>query len=290
MEARIDHAKQGLLVRWLQDHRPLLIAYSGGVDSTYLLAMASRVLGGEAVAATACGGVRRAEETAGAKALAERMNVAHECFQDPILACDAFTRNGSDRCYVCKRRLFARLGQIAARRGIVHIAHGATVDDRKDYRPGHRAAREAGILAPLEAVGLCKAEIRALSREMGLATWDRPAQPCLATRIAYGIPITEARLGQVAAAEAELEHLGINGGRVRHHGDTARIEVAPAHFARLVSPPVRTVLLQALRRLGFVYVALDLEGYVTGSMNRSFQNSDQNDATGTPAEAAGGGV
>ena len=290
MEAPIVHGKQDRLVRWLQDHRPLLIAYSGGVDSTYLLAMASQVLGDEAVAATACGGVHRADETAAAKAMAERLKVAHECFEDPILGCEAFTRNRPDRCYVCKRRLFARLKQIAARRGIVHIAHGATMDDRGDYRPGHRAAREAKILAPLEAVGLKKAEIRALSREMGLATWDRPAQPCLATRIAYGIVITEARLAQVAAAEAELARLGIQGSRVRHHGDTARIEVAPAHFPRLVSPSVRTGLLQALRRLGFVYVALDLEGYVAGSMNRSFQNDGRTDATGTVTEAVGGGV
>jgi len=270
MASPVAHDKQDRLVLWLQDHHPLLIAYSGGVDSSYLLAMARRVLGDDAVAATACGGVHPADETAVAKALAGRLGVAHECFEDPILACEAFTRNGPERCYVCKQRLFARIKEIAARRGIVHIAHGATVDDRGDYRPGHRAAREAGILAPLEAVGLEKAEIRALSRAMGLETWNRPAQSCLATRIAYGIAIDEARLAQVAAAEAALARLGIQGGRVRHHGDTARIEVAPAYFGRLLADSARIGLVTELRRAGFTYVTLDLEGYLAGSMNRAF--------------------
>ncbi len=281
METGIAHDKEVALARWLEAHRPLLIAFSGGVDSTYLLAVASRVLGDGVAAATACGGVHPDAETALARALAHRLGVAHFCFQDSILACADFTRNGPDRCYVCKRHLFAKMKEIADSRGIVHIAHGATVDDRSDYRPGHRAAREAGILAPLEAVGLEKAEIRALSRRMGLETWNRPAQPCLATRIAYGIPIDAGRLAQVASAEAELARLGIHGGRVRHHGDTARIEVAPVHFVRLVSPSVRAGLVKALRRLGFAHAALDLEGYVSGSLNRSLQNPSGEDPSET---------
>jgi pyridinium-3,5-biscarboxylic acid mononucleotide sulfurtransferase len=275
MDPGIALKKQNRLVRWFANHRPLLIAYSGGVDSTYLLAVASRVLGDDVTAATVCGGVHGAAETAVAKNMAKRWGVAHECVEDSILACEAFTRNTADRCYVCKRHLFANLKRIAERRGILHISHGATVDDRHDYRPGHRAAVEAGVLAPLETVNLEKAEIRFLSRQLGLETWDQPARPCLATRIAYGIAITEARLAQVAAAEAELERLGINGGRVRHHGDIARIEVAPAHFDRLMAPSSRIGLLQALRRAGFTYVALDLEGYVTGSMNRGLPHAEQ---------------
>ena len=290
MAPETAHEKQNRLVRWLQDHRPLLIAYSGGVDSTYLLAMASRALGGDVVAATACGGVHPAKETAAAKTLAVRLAVAHECFEDSTLDCQDFVRNGADRCYVCKQHLFARMKEIAARRGIVHIVHGATVDDRRDYRPGHRAAREAGILAPLEAVGLGKTEIRALSREMGLETWNRPAQSCLATRIAYGLAITAARLSQVAAAEAELERLGGCSGRVRHHGDIARIEVAPTCFDRLMAPASRIALLQALRRIGFTYVALDLEGYVAGSMNRGLRRVEPADADGGWPSVSSGDV
>ncbi|MDD2604209.1 MAG: ATP-dependent sacrificial sulfur transferase LarE [Desulfobacteraceae bacterium] len=276
MDPGIAHEKQDRLKRWLRDHRPLLIAFSGGVDSTYLLAMARRVLGEEVTAATACGGVHSTDETAAARALANRLSVVHECFTDSILDCQDFVRNGPERCYVCKQRLFVKLKEIAAHRGIAHIAHGATVDDGRDYRPGHRAAREAGILAPLEAVGLEKSEIRVLSRELGLETWNQPAQPCLATRIAYGIPITAARLAQVAEAEAELRRRGVPEGRVRHHGDIARIEVAPAYFDRLMTPASRIGLRQALQRLGFTFVALDLEGYVTGSMNRSLQRPQSN--------------
>ena len=261
-------AKQERLIQWLSVHRPLLVAFSGGVDSTFLLAQAHRVLGDEAVAATSTSSIHPRAEIIGARAFADRLGIEHVCLDTQELSSKGFTRNGPDRCYVCKQRLFSKMREIAEQRKIAHIVHGATVDDATDFRPGQRAADQLGILAPLAAVELRKDEIRRLSREMGLETWDRPAQACLASRIAYGLPIDAVRLGQVADAEAELERLGIVGGRVRHHGDTARIEVSPEHFAAIIDADARHRLICALRRLGFTYVALDLEGYTAGSLNR----------------------
>ena len=260
--------KQQRLIQWLSVHRPLLVAFSGGVDSTFLLAQAHRVLGREAVAATSISSIHPQAEIIGARALAVRLGIEHVCLDTQELSSQGFTRNGPDRCYVCKQRLFSKMREIAVQRNIAHIAHGATADDAADFRPGHRAADQLGILAPLAAVELHKDEIRGLSHEMGLETWDRPAQACLASRIPYGMAIDAVRVGQVADAEAELERLGILGGRVRHHGDTARIEVSPEHFAAIIDADARHRLICALRRLGFAYVTLDLEGYTAGSLNR----------------------
>ena len=244
-----------------------MVAFSGGVDSTFLLAQACAVLGRDAVAATSISAIHPPDEIAAARRLASRLGVRHLCLDPGELFDPAFVRNDVDRCYVCKRRLFTRLRDSAAEQGIDHIAHGATMDDNADYRPGHRAARELGILAPLVEAGLHKDEIRRLSRQMGLETWNRPAQACLASRIAYGVGINPRRLEQVAAAEAELVGLGIGGGRVRHHGDTARIEVPPASFGLVLDG--RDQLVSTFKRLGFLFVALDLEGYVMGSLNRA---------------------
>ncbi len=260
--------KERNLIALLGAHRPLMVAFSGGVDSTYLLAVAHRVLGADVVAATARGVLYPVAQTTAARALAARLGVEQICFDHDMLSCEAFTRNGADRCYVCKDRLFSAIRTLAATRAIAHVVHGATLDDRSDYRPGHRAAAEHRILAPLAECGLGKAEIRELSRDMGLETWNQPARACLAASIAYGLSIDRSRLAQVAAAEAALEELGIHGGRVRHHGDTARIEVAPEHFGTLLAESARLGLVRALRSLGFAFVTLDLEGYVSGSLNR----------------------
>jgi uncharacterized protein len=268
MESKSARAKQDRLRSWIAAHRPLVVAFSGGVDSAFLLATARLVLGDEVLAVTAQGLIHPAVQTAAAREMAGRIGAAQVCFEDDLLSCEAFARNRSDRCYVCKHRLFTQMRGIADRHGIAHLVHGDNADDSHDYRPGRRAALELNVLAPLAECGLDKAEIRHLSRRMGLGTWNQPAQSCLATRIAYGVPIDASRLRQVEAAETELARLGVDGGRVRHHGDTARIEVAPAHLATLVSNSVRADLVRFFRGLGFAHVALDLEGYVSGSLNR----------------------
>ncbi len=268
MDPDTDSNKAEILAQWFAVHRPLMVAFSGGVDSTFLLAQAHRVLGVDLVAATSVSTIHPSREIADARGFAARLGVRHLCLDTDELSDPAFTRNGADRCYVCKRALFSRLRALAGEHGLVHIAHGATVDDASDYRPGQRAADEMGILAPLVEVGLGKDEIRRLSRDMGLETWQRPAQACLASRIAYGLTIDRQRIDQVAAAEAELARLGIQGGRVRHHGDTARIEVAPAHYTAILEDEVRHGLVSVIKRLGFVFVTLDLEGYIPGSLNR----------------------
>ena len=258
-----------------------MVAFSGGVDSTFLLAQACAVLGRDVVAATSISAIHPPDEIVEARRLASRLGVRHLCLDPEALFDPVFVRNDVDRCYVCKRRLFSRLRHLAAEQGIDHIAHGANLDDNADYRPGHRAAGELGILAPLVDAGLHKDEIRRLSRQMGLDTWNRPAQACLASRIAYGIKINPQRLGQIAAAEAELARLGIDGGRVRCHGDMARIEVPPDAFGDVIE--ARHHLVSSLKRIGFLFVALDLEGYVMGSLNRGFDGQPSVKADPTQA-------
>lgn len=259
--------KKRRLDDWLRAHRPLVVAFSGGVDSSFLLARACRVLGTAVTAATKSSRLHPATETEAAKRLARRLGARHILIEGDELNDPAFTRNAADRCYVCKRRLFARLSTLAGECGGAHLVHGATVDDADDYRPGQRAAEEFGVSAPLAAAGLEKAEIRRLSREMGLAGWDRPAESCLASRIPYGTVIDAQRLGQVAEAERALADLGVRGGRVRHHGDIARIEVPEEALAMVSEPSPRRHLADRLRQIGFTYVTLDLSGYVRGSLN-----------------------
>ena len=260
--------KAEMLAQWFWVHRPLMVAFSGGVDSTLLLAQAHFVLGAEVVAVTSVSAIHPSLETSDARRFAARLGVRQLCLDMDELSDPAFVSNGPDRCYICKHALFSRLRALADEYGIVHIAHGATVDDASDYRPGQRAAQELGILAPLAEVGLGKEEIRILSKSMGLETWERPAQACLASRIAYGLTIDRHRIDQVAAAEDELIRLGIKGGRVRHHGDTARIEVDPEYYTNILEDKVRNRLISVFKRLGFAFVTLDLEGYVPGSLNR----------------------
>jgi pyridinium-3,5-biscarboxylic acid mononucleotide sulfurtransferase len=176
-----------------------------------------------------------------------------------------------DRCYHCKKALYKRLLQIAGENSIGHVAHGANVDDLEDYRPGQRAAREAGIIAPLMDADLSKEEIRFLAKEMGLSEWDKPAMACLATRFPYGCPITEKGLGMVEAAEAFLSAQGFRGVRVRHHGPVARVEAASSDIHRIVREETRNAIVERLRKIGFDHVALDLEGYISGKMNRGIE-------------------
>ncbi len=257
------------LERILLDIDSVLIAYSGGVDSTLLLRVAHDLLGDRAVAATASSPTYPDEEIAQALQLAEGMGVRMVRLTTDELANPSFVANPPDRCYHCKRELFAKLREVADRLGLRHVADGTNVDDLGDHRPGRRAGAELGVRSPLQEAGLSKEDIRALSRELGLPTWDKPSMACFSSRIPYGVPIDAAVLRQVGEAERFLRGLalGLRQLRVRHHGALARIEVAPEDIAKLAAPAVAGRAAAGLRELGYTYVTLDLAGYRTGSLN-----------------------
>lgn len=248
------------------------VSFSGGVDSTLLLCLAVEACGRDNVLAlTGLSASLPRRELEAAREAARRLGVTHLEVETGEFADPAFRTNPPDRCYHCKKRRLAALRQAAAERGVGQVVEGTNRDDLADYRPGLRATEEAGVRSPLLEAGLGKEEIRALSRERGLAGWDRPAAACLASRVPYGVELTGERLTQVERAEEYLAGLGFSPVRVRHHGEVARIEVAPEERGRLLE---RAAEVQAqLERLGFRYVALDLQGYRTGSLNRSLTNS-----------------
>jgi uncharacterized protein len=260
--------KKDRLLRLLRGAGSVLVAYSGGVDSSLLLALAHEALGGQVTAATAISEIFPAREKEEAAGFARKRGIDHLLFHWAPTGLPAFVSNGPDRCYHCKRVLFQELIRIAEDRGIKHVAHGANVDDLEDFRPGHRAASELGILSPLVDAGFNKEEIRHLSRTMGLCPWNKPATVCLASRIPYGSPITAEKLEMVDKAEAFLLERGVRQCRVRHHGPVARIEVERSELAMIMENGFREAILQRFKDIGFVHVALDLEGYVSGSMNR----------------------
>ncbi len=185
------------------------------------------------------------------------------------MALPDFRANEKGRCYICKKNMLTRVLEISAENNIPHVAHGANLDDLNDYRPGFKAAREMGVIAPLMDAGLAKADIRALSKTMNLETWDKPAMACLASRIPYQTPITPEILKMVERAEAILMDLGFNACRLRHHGPVARIEVPPDRIAALLAEPLRKKIVRRLHEIGYLHVSLDLEGYVQGSLNRA---------------------
>jgi uncharacterized protein len=211
-------------------------------------------------------------ETESAIALAKHIGVRHIILQTQEMADPKFTANRTDRCYWCKRMLFTAMRRCARDENVDVLAHGANVDDLADFRPGFAAAQEMGIKAPLIEAGLTKAAIRQLAQELGLPNWDRPAMACLATRIPYGQPLVAEVLDQVARAEKALAQFGVTGCRVRHHGPIARIEVEPAQLTHFLADSWRRQVVDALRAIGYDYVALDLEGYVSGKMNREIQS------------------
>ena len=249
----------------------LLVAFSGGVDSTLLLAVAREVLGDRVEAVTSVSPVHPRREGASAEELAAGIGVLHHRIVTTELSLPQFSENPENRCYICKKHLFERIWALADERGIHAVAHGANTDDLSDFRPGFKAAQEAGVKAPLLEAEMGKEDIRAIARSMALPNWNRPAGACLATRIPYGVPLTGELLALVEQAESILHQAGIDAGRVRVHDRVARIEVGTEHFERIACGPLRRTLIDGFRDLGFDHVTLDLEGYRTGSMNRALK-------------------
>jgi uncharacterized protein len=257
------------LEQCLRQYSALGVAFSGGVDSTLLLAAAKRIYGHRVYAFTAQSIVYPPQETQLAVKLAKQLDVQLVLFDFNALEEPEFVANRPDRCYHCKKRLLKNMSAKAARFAIDVLAHGANIDDLADYRPGQKATEEMGIAAPLIEAQLTKADIRALAKKWGLPNWNRPAMPCLATRIPYGICIDAQLLHRIQAAEQIIQQLGVAHCRVRHHGDVARIEVNPENIQKLVQPQIRSKIVTALHDLGYSHVSIDLEGYRSGKMNRS---------------------
>jgi uncharacterized protein len=259
--------KQELLFRQLRGVGSLVVAYSGGADSAYLAWAAHRMLNPRSLAVTALSPSFSAHDRQQASAFAHDTSLRHEFIETHEFENPLYVANNPNRCYYCKSELFAHLVRLAAARGFAAVAYAANVDDQRDFRPGHRAAAEHGILAPLVEAGLTKTEIRELSRRARLPTWDRPASACLSSRVPYGLSVTPGNLGRIELAETGLRELGFRQFRVRSHDDLARVEIAPNELPRALTLEVTRAIAERVKQAGFTYVCLDLEGYRQGSLN-----------------------
>jgi uncharacterized protein len=261
-------ARRDRLVETLRGYGRVAVAFSGGVDSTVVAQAAHVALGSAAVAVTAVSESLAEGELEEAEALARRIGVRHRVIRTEEFADPNYLRNNPDRCYFCKSELYGRLAGLLGELGADVIASGANLDDAGDHRPGMRAAGENGVRHPLQECGLTKADVRALAKGWGLPTWDKPATPCLSSRIAYGEDVTSERVRMVDRAEQWLRQRGLRTLRVRYHkGDLARVEVPLDDLPRLAEPAARAELVRAFRDLGFKFITLDLEGFRSGSHN-----------------------
>jgi len=249
----------------------VLVAFSGGVDSSYLALAAHRALGDGALAVTAESPSYPESHREMALQVAGDFGIPHRFVSTHEMDSADYRANRSDRCYFCKTELFDVLGRLRDELGFEAVAYGVNVDDTGDFRPGHRAADEHAVLSPFLDVGLTKAEIRALSRSAGLPTADLPASACLSSRLPYGTEVTPERLRQVEAGEERLRALGFAQVRLRHHGPLARVEIAPDELPRALTPEMTRAIVESIKPLGFRWVSLDLEGYRTGSLNEVLQ-------------------
>lgn len=260
-------AKGEALAERLRAAGRVLVAFSGGVDSSYLAWAAHRALGEDALAVTAVSPSYPAAHRRVAEQVVRESGLRHRFVATHEMESAAYRANAPDRCYHCKSELFEVLGALRDELGFDAVAYGVNTDDTGDFRPGHRAAAERGVLSPFLDVGLAKAEIRALSRAAGLPTADLPASACLSSRLPYGTEVTPERLAQVEEGEERLRALGFRQVRLRHHGELARIEIDPSELARALDPAQARAIVAAIKPLGFRFVSLDLEGYRTGALN-----------------------
>ena len=260
-------AKEESLRKIFRELESVIVAYSGGVDSSYVAYVANAELGPRAVCITGESASLPAYQRAEIDRVVERFGFQHEIIRTAELENPGYRANNADRCFFCKDELYTKLESVARTRGIQHIVDGSTVDDLGDYRPGRRAASQHAVRSPLIEVGLSKNEVRELSRRATLPTWDKPASPCLSSRIAYGTTVTIERLSKVDRGEEILREFGFREFRVRHHDQLVRLEIAPAEMDRVLRKELIEELAKRFRELGFKYVTLDLQGFRSGSMN-----------------------
>lgn len=263
------HEKLNHLKEDIRNMGSLAVSFSGGVDSTFLLKVAVDVLGEKAVAVTARSSTYPEREFKEAEAFAKSLGVKHLVIVSEELEIEGYAENPVNRCYFCKRELFEKVKKVAKQNGIQYVADGSNLDDLGDYRPGMQAVKELEVVSPLKAAEMTKDDIRLLSKEMGLPTWDKQAFACLASRFPYGQKITKEKLAMVDKSEQFLLDLGFRQVRVRHHGDLARIEVGAHERCRFFNEELMEKVYAEFKRIGFTYVSLDMKGYRTGSMNET---------------------
>lgn len=265
-DAALNAKFRGLLERFKELGR-VIVAYSGGVDSTLALKAGTLALGANCIGVTAKSETLTDEEFELTRQIAEAHGMIQRVISYSELDIENYAENPVNRCYFCKKELHTRLTGVARELGARFIVDGVNADDVGDYRPGMEAARELGVVSPLLDCGITKDEIRRMSRELGLSNWDKPAMPCLSSRVPYGEPIDAMKLRQIGEGESFLRGLGLRQVRLRHHGKIARIEVEPGEIARLAEPEMRDQILRFMRSIGFQFVTLDLFGYRMGSLN-----------------------